>query len=155
MVKETLFLPHLCLFLPKLSLFIPKKSVFLPKKSAFLPKKRKNRVKMGHFWPKNRQKFLRISSEEKGISSEVIAISSEEMRIPSEEIGFSSEFMPQRKEKKYISIYISFYFFFSIARIARACIVRAHTRVGMYAQAHRHSGKKKTCKESSLTGRKL
>ena len=109
---------------------------------------------MGRFWPKNRQKFLRISSEEKGISSEVIAISSEEMRIPSEEIGFSSEFMQQRKEKKYISIYISFYFF-SIARIARACIVRAHTRVGMYAQAHRHGGKKKTCKESSLAGRKL
>ena len=91
---------------------------------------------MGCFGPKNGQKFLRISSEEKGISSEVIAISSEEMRIPSEEIGFSSEFMPQRKEKKYISIYISFYFFFSIARIARACIVRAHTRVGMYEQAH-------------------
>ena len=110
---------------------------------------------MGCFWPKNRQKFLRISSEEKGISSEVIAISSEEMRIPSEEIGFSSEFMQQRKEKKYISIYISFYFFFSIARIARACILRAHTRVGMYAQAHRHGGKKKTCKESSLAGRKL
>lgn len=32
---------------------------------------------------------------------------------------FSSEFGEQRKEKKYISIYISFYFFFSIARVAR------------------------------------
>ena len=77
------------------------------------------------------------------------------MPIPSEEIGFSSEFMPQRKEKKYISIYIFFYFFFFIARIARACIVRAHTRVGIYAQAHRHDDKKKTCKESFLAGRKL
>ena len=60
-----------------------------------------------------------ISSEEKGISSEIIVISSEEMRISSEEMPFSSEFGEQRKEKKYISIYISFYFFFSIARVAR------------------------------------
>ena len=141
-------------FLPKLSLFLPKKCAFLTKKSAFLPKKRKNMVKMGCFWPKNRQKFLRISSEVILISSEVILISSEEMCISYEEIGFSSEFMPQRKEKKYISIYISFYFFFSIARISRACIVRAHTRVGMYAQAHRHDDEKKTCKESFLAGRK-
>ena len=42
------------------------------------------------------------------------------MRISSEEMPFSSEFGEQRKEKKYISIYISFYyFFFSIARVAR------------------------------------
>ena len=76
---------------------------------------------MGNFWPKNRKKFLRISSEEKGVSSEVIAISSKEKGISSEEMSFSSEFGEQRKEKKYISIYISFYFFFSIARVARAC----------------------------------
>ena len=61
-----------------------------------------------------------ISSEEIGFSSEVIVISSEEMRISSEKMPFSSEFGEQRKEKKYISIYISFYFF-SIARVARAC----------------------------------
>lgn len=41
------------------------------------------------------------------------------MRISSEEMPFSSEFGEQRKEKKYISIYISFYYFFSIARVAR------------------------------------
>lgn len=55
-----------------------------------------------------------------GFSSEFIAISSEGIRISSEEMPFSSEFGEQRKEKKYISIYISFYFFFSIARVARA-----------------------------------
>ena len=76
---------------------------------------------MGCFWPENGQKIILISSEEKGISSEVIAISSEEIGFPSEEKGISSEFGEQRKEKKYISIYISFYFFFSIARVARAC----------------------------------
>ena len=63
---------------------------------------------MGCFWPENGQKIIRISSEEKGISSEVIAISSEEIGFPSEEKGISSEFGEQRKEKKYISIYISF-----------------------------------------------
>lgn len=83
---------------------------------------------MGCFWPENGQKIIRISSEEKGISSEVIAISSEEIRIPSEEIGFSSEFIPQRKEKKYI------YFILHLRR-------RAHARVRVYrarAYALRH-----------------
>ena len=96
---------------------------------------------MGCFWPKNGSKFLRISSEEKGISSEVIAISSEGIRIPSEEMGFSSEFIPQIKEKKYISIYISLYVDVVVER-ARVCVcnVCAHTRVSVYAQAHRHDG---------------
>lgn len=97
---------------------------------------------MGCFWPKNGAKFLRISSEEKGISSEVIAISSEGMRISSEEMGFSSEFIPQRKEKKYISIYISYVDVDVVVERTRVCvcIVCAHTRVGVYAQAHRHDG---------------
>ena len=90
---------------------------------------------MGYFWPENGSKFLRISSEEKGISSEVILISSEEMRILSEEIGFSSEFIPQRKEKKYISIYISFSIYVVERTRVCVCIVCAHTRVGTYAQA--------------------
>lgn len=116
---------------------------------------------MGCFWPKNGSKFLRISSEEKGISSEVIAISSEGMRISSEEMAFSSEFIPQIKEKKYISIYISYVDVVVERTRVCVCIVCAHTRVGVYAQAHRHTGtqarrhkikaaKKKTCKESSL-----
>lgn len=102
---------------------------------------------MGCFCPENVQKIIRISSEEKGISSEVIAISSEEIRIPSEEMGFSSEFIPQRKEKKYISIYISFSIYVVERTRVCVCIVCAHTRVGTYAQARRQ---KKTCKESSL-----
>ena len=82
-----------------------------------------------------------ISSEEKGVSSEVIAISSEGIRIPSEEMGFSSEFIPQIKEKKYISIYISLYVDVVVER-TRVCVcnVCAHTRVSVYAQAHRHDG---------------
>lgn len=142
MGKKTLFLSHLCLFLPKkraflpkLSLFLPKKCVFFPKKRLFIRNKRKNRVKKGCFWPKNAQNNRFISSEEKGISSEVIAISSEEM-------GFSSEFIPQRKEKKYISIYISFSIYVVKRTRVCVCIVCAHTHVGMYAQAHRHDGKK-------------
>lgn len=75
-------------------------------------------AKKAVFRAKIRSKNRFISSEEIGISSEVIVISSEEMRISSEEMPFSSEFGEQRKEKKYISIYISFYFF-SIARVAR------------------------------------
>ena len=142
MGKKTLFLPHLCLFLPnkrvflpKLSLFLPKKCVFFPKKRLFIRNKRKNRVKKGCFWPKNALKNRFISSEEKGISSEVIAISSEEIRISSEEMGFSSEFIPQRKEKKYISIYISFSIYVVERTRVCVCIVCAHTRVGTYAQA--------------------
>lgn len=92
---------------------------------------------MGCFWPENGQKIIRISSEEKGISSEVIAISSEEIRIPSEEIGFSSEFIPQRKEKKYISIYISFSIYVVERTHVCVCIVRAHTRLGTYVQTRR------------------
>ena len=83
---------------------------------------------MGYFWPENGQKIIRISSEEKGISSEVIAISSEEIRIPSEEIGFSSEFIPQRKEKKYISIYISFSIYVVERTRVCVCIVCAYAR---------------------------
>lgn len=69
-------------------------------------------------------------------------------------MGFSSEFIPQRKEKKYISIYISFSIY--VVERTRVCvyIVCAHTRVGMYAHTHKHDGKKKTCKESSIAGRK-
>ena len=93
---------------------------------------------MGCFWPKNGSKFLRISSEEKGISSEVIAISSEGMRISSEEMGFSSEFGEQRKEKKYISIYISFSIYV-IGACARARVLC----VCAYAQA----GKRKPAKK--------
>ena len=52
---------------------------------------------------------------------------------------FSSEFGEQRKEKKYISIYI--YILFSIYVVERTrvcvCIVCAHTRVGTYAQTRR------------------
>ena len=76
-------------------------------------------AKKAVFRAKNRSENRFISSEEIGFSSEVIVISSEEMRISSEEMPFSSEFGEQRKEKKYISIYISFYFFSSIARVAR------------------------------------
>lgn len=83
-----------------------------------------------------------IFSEEKGISSEVIAISSEEIRIPSEEMGFSSEFIPQIKEKKYISIYISYVDVVVERTRVCVCIVCAHTRAGMYAHTHRHDGKK-------------
>lgn len=90
---------------------------------------------MGGGWPENGQKIIRISSEEMPFSSEVIAISSEEIRIPSEEIGFSSEFIPQRKEKKYISIYISFSIYVVERTRVCVCIVCAHTRVGTYAQA--------------------
>ena len=90
---------------------------------------------MGCFWPENGQKIIRISSEEKGISSEVIAISSEEIGFPSEEKGISSEFGEQRKEKKYISIYISFSIYVVERTRVCVCIVCAHTRVGTYAQA--------------------
>lgn len=138
MGKKTLFLSYLCLFLPKkrtflpkLSLFLPKKCVFFPKKRLFIRNKRKNRVKKGCFWTKNALKNRFISSEEKGISSEVIAISSEEIGFPSEEKGISSEFGEQRKEKKYISIYISFSIYVIIA-----C---AHARVlcvCSYAREH-------------------
>lgn len=110
---------------------------------------------MGCFWPKNGSKFLRISSEEKGISSEVIAISSEGMRISSEEMGFSSEFIPQIKEKKYISIYISLYVDVVVERTrVCVCIVCAHTRVGVYAQAHRHDRQKENLQRKFLAGRK-
>lgn len=111
---------------------------------------------MGCFWPKNGSKFLRISSEEKGISSEVIAISSEGMRISSEEMGFSSEFIPQIKEKKYISIYISYVDVVVERTRVCVCIVCAHTRASMYAQAHKHDGikekmqKRKPAKKVSL-----
>jgi hypothetical protein len=106
-------------------------------------------VKRGCFWSKNAQNNRFISSEEKGISSEVIAISSEEIGFPSEEKGISSEFGEQRKEKKYISIYISFsiYVIGACARARVLCVcayARGHVRT--YVQ----SGKKKTCKESSL-----
>lgn len=74
-----------------------------------------------------------ISSEEKGISSEVILISSEEM-------AFSSEFIPQIKEKKYISIYISYVDLVVERTRVCVCIVCAHTRASMYAQAHKHDG---------------
>ena len=96
---------------------------------------------MGCFWPENGQKIIRISSEEKGISSEVIAISSEEIGFPSEEKGISSEFGEQRKEKKYISIYISFSIYVRWRVRTCACIVRMRIRAGR---------QKKTCKESSL-----
>ena len=89
---------------------------------------------MGCFLPENGQKFLRISSEEKGISSEVIAI--------------SSEFIPQRKEKKYISIYISFSIYVVKRTRVCVCIVCAHTHVGMYTQARRQ--KRKPAKKVSL-----
>ena len=46
------------------------------------------------------------------------------MRISSEEMPFSSEFGEQRKEKKYISIYISFSIYVYSVR-AYAC-VKAH-----------------------------
>lgn len=158
MGKKTLFLTHLCLFLrkkrlflPKLSLFLPKKCVFFPKKRLFIRNKRKNRVKRGCFWPKNAQNNRFISSEEKGISSEVIAISSEEIGFPSEEKGISSEFGEQRKEKKYISIYIFHSPSTSSARAhVRAYCAYAHTRVGMYAhtcsQAKRKPAKKVPCR---------
>ena len=93
---------------------------------------------MGCFWPENGQKIIRISSEEKGISSEVIAISSEEIGFPSEEKGISSEFGEQRKEKKYISIYISFSIYV-IGACARARVLC----VCAYAQA----GKRKPAKK--------
>ena len=153
MGKKTLFLSHLCLFLPKkrtflpkLSLFLPKKCVFFPKKRLFIRNKRKNRVKKGCFWPKNALKNRLISSEEKGISSEVILISSEEMRILSEEKGISSEFGEQRKEKKYISIYISFSIYVIIACAhARVLCVCAYAcgHVRTYVQA----GKRKPAKK--------
>lgn len=107
---------------------------------------------MGCFLPENGQKFLRISSEEKGISSEVIAISSEEIRISSEEMGFSSEFIPQRKEKKYISIYISFSIYVVKRTRVCVCIVCAHTRVGMYAHTCRQA--KENLQRKFLAGRK-
>ena len=153
MGKKTLFLSHLCLFLPKkraflpkLSLFFPKKCVFFPKKRLFIRNKRKNRVKKGCFWPKNALKNRFISSEGKGISSEVIAISSEEIGFPSEEKGISSEFGEQRKEKKYISIYISFsiYVIISCAHARVLCVcayARGHVRT--YVQA----GKRKPAKK--------
>lgn len=94
---------------------------------------------MGCFWPKNALKNRFISSEEIGISSEVIAISSEEIRIPSEEKGISSEFGEQRKEKKYISIYISFSIYVVERTRVCVCIVCAHTRVGMYAHTCRQA----------------
>lgn len=106
---------------------------------------------MGCFCPENVQKIIRISSEEKGISSEVIAISSEEIRIPSEEMGFSSEFIPQRKEKKYISIYISFSIYVVERTRVCVCIVCAYARRHIRTNT---TGKKKTCKESSIAGRK-
>ena len=153
MGKKTLFLSHLCLFLPKkraflpkLSLFLPKKCVFFPKKRLFIRNKRKNRVKKGCFWPKNAQNNRFISSEEKGISSEVILISSEEIGFPSEEKGISSEFGEQRKEKKYISIYISFSIYVIIACAhARVLCVCAYARghVRTYVQA----GKRKPAKK--------
>ena len=105
-------------------------------------------MKKGCFWPKNAQNNRFISSEEKGISSEVIAISSEEIGFPSEEIGFSSEFIPQRKEKKYISIYISFSIYVVERTRVCVCIVRAHTRLGTYVQTRRK--KRKPAKKVSL-----
>lgn len=134
MGKKTLFLTHLCLFLrkkrvflPKLYLFLPKKCVFFPKKRLFIRNKRKNRVKKGCFWPKNAQNNRFISSEEKGISS---------------------EFGEQRKEKKYISIYISFsiYVISACARARVLCVcayARGHVRT--YVQV----GKRKPAKKVS------
>ena len=56
-------------------------------------------------------------------------------------MAFSSEFIPQIKEKKYISIYISLYVDVVVERTrVCVCIVCAHTRVGMYAQAHKYDG---------------
>lgn len=141
-----LFLPKKRIFLPKLSLFLPKKCVFFPKKRLFIRNKRKNRVKKGCFWPKNALKNRFISSEEKGFSSEVIAISSEEIGFPYEEKGISSEFGEQRKEKKYISIYISFsiYVIGACARARVLCVCayeRGHVRT--YVQA----GKRKPAKK--------
>ena len=106
---------------------------------------------MGCFWPENGQKIIRISSEEKGISSEVIAISSEEIGFPSEEKGISSEFGEQRKEKKYISIYISFSIYVIIACAhARVLCVCAYARghVRTYVQA------KENLQRKFLAGRK-
>ena len=100
---------------------------------------------MGCFWPENGQKIIRISSEEKGISSEVIA-------IPSEEKGISSEFGEQRKEKKYISIYISFSIYVVERTRVCVCIVCAHTRVGMYAHTCRQA--KENLQRKFLAGRK-
>ena len=156
MGKRTLFLTHLYLFLPKKTLFLPKLSLFLPKKCVFFPKKRifirnkrKNRVKKGCFWPKNAQNNWFISSEEKGISSEVIAISSEEIGFPSEEKGISSEFGEQRKEKKYISIYISYVDV--VVERTRVCVcnVCAHTREHVRTTQARRA-KRKPAKKVSL-----
>ena len=160
MGKRTLFLTHLYLFLPKKMVFIPKLSLFLPKKCVFFPKKRlfirnkrKNRVKKGCFWPKNAQNNRFISSEEKGISSEVIAISSEGIGFSSEEKGISSEFGEQRKEKKYISIYISFSIRHQRVRVC-ACIVRM--RIRARACTHIRAGRqKKTSKESFAGCKKI
>lgn len=153
MGKKTLFLTHLCLFLrkkrvflPKLYLFLPKKCVFFPKKRLFIRNKRKNRVKRGCFWLKNALKKRFVSSEVIAISSEEISFPSEEIGFPSEEKGISSEFGEQRKEKKYISIYISFsiYVISACAR-ARVLCVCAYARgnVRTYVQA----GKRKPAKK--------
>lgn len=83
---------------------------------------------------------------------EVIAISSEEIRIPSEEKGISSEFGEQRKEKKYISIYISFSIYVVERTRVCVCIVCAHTRVGMYAHTCRQA--KENLQRKFLAGRK-
>lgn len=153
MGKKTLFLSHLCLFLPKKRAFLPKKCVFFPKKRLFIRNKRKNRVKKGCFWPKNAQNNRFISSEEKGISSEVIAISSEEIGFPSEEKGISSEFGEQRKEKKYISIYIFHSPSTSSSRAhMRVYCAYAHKRVGMYAHTCRQA--KENLQRKFLAGRK-
>ena len=149
MGKKTLFLSHLCLFLRKKRTFLPKLSLFLPKKRLFIRNKRKNRVKKGCFWPKNALKNRFISSEEKGISSEVIAISSEEIGFPSEEKGISSEFGEQRKEKKYISIYISYVDV--VVERTRVCVcnVCAHTREHVRTTQARRA-KRKPAKKVSL-----
>ena len=107
---------------------------------------------MGCFWPENGQKIIRISSEEKGISSEVIAISSEEIRFPSEEKGISSEFGEQRKEKKYISIYISFSIYVVERTRVCACIVRMRIRARVYAHTCRQA--KENLQRKFLAGRK-
>lgn len=144
----SLFLPKKRVFLPKLCQFLPKKYVFFPKKWLFIPNIRKNRVKKAVFRAKIRSENRLISSEEKPISSEVIAISSEVIRFSSEEMPFSSEFGEQRKEKKYISIYISFsiYVVERARAYVRMCACYARTRAYAHAHKHRRLPKRKTHK---------
>lgn len=116
----SLFLPKKMVFLPKLLLFLPKKYVFFPKKWLFIPNIRKNRVKKAVFRAK----------------------------IRSENRLISSEFGEQRKEKKYISIYISFsiYVVERARAYVRMCACYARTRAYAHAHKHRRRPKRKTHK---------